>query len=105
MASNDDDGGDQLALVPAVARSRKKPIVAEVAIAATDPVASVLVDVPLAHLDRPFEYLVPVTMADSAVPGARVKVNFAGRDVDGFVVARGEASDQARSLRPLRGVV
>ncbi|MGN6161104.1 MAG: primosomal protein N', partial [Marmoricola sp.] len=49
--------------------------------------------------------LVPETMADSAVPGARVKVNFAGRDVDGFVVARGEASDQARSLRPLRRVV
>lgn len=100
-----DDGGDQLALVPAVARSRKKPVLAEVPVAAKDPVASVLVDVPLAHLDRPFEYLVPETMADTAVPGCRVKVNFAGRDVDGFVLARGDVSDAARSLRPLRRVV
>ena len=53
--------------------------------AAVDPVAQVLVDVPLAHLDRPFDYLVPDTMADDAVPGARVKVRFAGQDVDGFV--------------------
>lgn len=104
MTSND-DGGDQLALVPAVARSRKKPVVADVPIAGVDPVASVLVDVPLAHLDRPFEYLVPESMAGTAVPGSRVKVNFAGRDVDGFVLARGDVSDETRSLRPLRRVV
>ena len=30
----------------------------------TDPVARVLVDVPLAHLDRPFDYAVPATMAE-----------------------------------------
>ena len=53
--------------------------------AEVDPVARVLVDVPLAHLDRPFDYRVPATMADEAVPGARVKVRFAGQDVDGFV--------------------
>lgn len=103
---NDDDGGNQLALVPAVARSRpRKAVLAEVPVAAVDPVASVLVDMPLAHLDRPFEYLVPESMAATAVPGSRVKVNFAGRDVDGFVLARGEVSDETRSLRPLRRVV
>ena len=53
-----------------------------------DPVARVLVDVALAHLDRPFDYAVPRAMADTAVPGARVKVRFAGQDVDGFVVER-----------------
>ena len=37
--------------------------------AAVDPVARVLVDLPLAHLDRPFDYLVPAAMADDAVPG------------------------------------
>lgn len=106
MASNDDDGGDQLALVPAVARSRRpKPAATSEPVAAADPVASVLVDVALAHLDRPFEYWVPESMAATAVPGARVKVSFAGRDVDGFVLARGEQSDDARSLRPLRRVV
>lgn len=105
MALNDDNGGDQLALVPAVARSRKKSVLADVPVAEVDPVASVLVDVPLAHLDRPFEYLVPESMAATAVPGSRVKVNFAGRDVDGFVLSRGEVSDESRSLRPLRRVV
>ena len=58
--------------------------------------ARVLVDVPLAHLDRPFDYAVPATMAETAVPGARVKVRFAGQDVDGFVVER------ARPDRPRR---
>ena len=57
-------------------------------LAAVDPVARVLVETPLAHLDRPFDYAVPASMADSAVPGARVKVRFAGKDLDGFVVAR-----------------
>jgi primosomal protein N' (replication factor Y) len=66
-------------------------------------VAQVLVDLPLAHLDRPFDYAVPATMADAAVPGARVKVRFAGQDVDGFVLAR--ASESAHRLQPLRRVV
>ncbi len=73
--------------------------------ATTDPVASVLVDVPLAHLDRPFDYLVPAKLADDAVPGARVKVRFAGQDVDGFVLARTSESEHAGRLAPLRRVV
>jgi primosomal protein N' (replication factor Y) len=73
--------------------------------AATDPVARVLVDLPLAHLDRPFDYLVPATYAEQAVPGARVKVRFAGQDVDGFVLARAAASEHDGRLQPLRRVV
>ena len=52
------------------------------------PVARVLVDVPFAHLDRPFDYLVPASMAAGAVPGARVSVPFSGHDSDGFVLDR-----------------
>src|SRR5262245_58580008 len=70
----------------AAATRRRKAT--EVEPAASDPVARVLVDVPLAHLDKPFDYLVPAAMADDAVSGARVKVRFAGQDVDGFVVER-----------------
>jgi primosomal protein N' (replication factor Y) (superfamily II helicase) len=73
--------------------------------AATEPVARVLVDIALAHLDRPFDYAVPASMADTAVPGARVKVRFAGQDVDGFVVERASTSDHTGSLQPLRRVV
>ena len=73
--------------------------------AAVDPVARVLVDVPLAHLDRPFDYAVPATMADTAVPGCRVKVRFAGQDVDGYLVARAATSEHQGLLAPLRRVV
>ncbi len=69
------------------------------------PVARLLVDVPLAHLDRPFDYLVPPKHADTATPGTRVKVRFAGQDVDGFVLDRLERSDHGGRLAPLRRVV
>ncbi|HEU4513759.1 MAG TPA: primosomal protein N' [Nocardioidaceae bacterium] len=81
--------------------SGKPPVVA----AAENPVAQVLVDVPLAHLDRPFDYLVPEKMAADAVPGARVKVRFAGQDVDGFVIARAAESSHEGRLAPLRRAV
>src|SRR6476660_5874825 len=73
--------------------------------AATDPVARVLVETPLAHLDRPFDYAVPASMAETAVPGVRVKVRFAGKDLDGFVLARGAHTDHTGTLTPLRRVV
>jgi primosomal protein N' (replication factor Y) (superfamily II helicase) len=70
-----------------------------------DPVARVLVDTPLAHLDRPFDYAVPASMAADAVPGARVKVRFAGKALDGFVVARAARTEHTGTLTPLQRVV
>lgn len=67
------------------------------------PVARVLVDVPLAHLDRPFDYTVPDSMSVDAVPGARVRVRFAGRLVNGFLLERVASSEHAR-LQPLQRV-
>src|SRR5688500_20268820 len=87
----------------AAATRRRKAEEAEPA--TTDPVARVLVDLPLAHLDRTFDYLVPAKDADTAVSGARVKVRFAGQDVDGFVVERVASSDHTGTLTPLRRVV
>ncbi len=86
----------------AATRTRKA---AEAEPATVDPVARVLVDVPLAHLDRPFDYTVPAKMAETAVPGARVKVRFAGQDVDGYVVERAATSAHTGRLAPLRRVV
>jgi primosomal protein N' (replication factor Y) len=89
----------------AKARATKERKAAEAAITDDRPVARVLVDVALAHLDRTFDYAVPQAMADAAVPGARVKVRFAGQDVDGYVVARTDTTDHTGRLTPLRRVV
>jgi primosomal protein N' (replication factor Y) len=94
---------EQLALLKQQVRSRR-PKQSET-VAATDPVASVSVDLSLAHLDRPFDYLVPGRLADQAAPGARVKVRFAGRDVDGFLIGRSDQTEHVGALAPLRKVV
>lgn len=69
------------------------------------PVAEVVLDVPLAHLDHPFDYAVPPGLDATAVPGSRVKVRLAGRLVGGFVVARAAASAHPGRLSPLAAVV
>ncbi|WP_182526706.1 primosome assembly protein PriA [Nocardioides dongkuii] len=89
----------------AKARATRARKVAEAPVSEVDPVARVLVDLPLAHLDRPFDYAVPATMAEAAQPGVRVKVRFAGQDVDGYVVARAATSEHPGRLAPLRRVV
>jgi primosomal protein N' (replication factor Y) len=86
------------------AKPRRTPKKAE-PVAERDPVARVLVDTPLAHLDRTFDYAVPASMAETAVPGARVKVRFAGKSLDGFVLERAEASDHPGALAPVQRVV
>lgn len=63
------------------------------------------VDVPLPHLDRFFDYSIPEAMAGEVVPGCRVKVRFAGRQRDGFVIAVVGSSDADRELSPLLKVV
>ena len=110
-----DQPGEQHELLPGlvraeVARARKASATrarnaAQAPVAAVDPVARVLVDLPLAHLDRPFDYSVPEAMSEAARPGVRVKVRFAGQDVDGFLVQRRAASDHAGSLTAIRRVV
>nr|WP_246297752.1 primosome assembly protein PriA [Janibacter cremeus] len=69
------------------------------------PVARVLVDTGLVHLDRPFEYLVPEELDEAAQPGVRVKVRFAGRDRPGYLVERSDAAEHAGRLAPIRTVV
>ncbi|HVV24857.1 MAG TPA: primosome assembly protein PriA, partial [Pseudonocardiaceae bacterium] len=73
--------------------------------AAVLPVARVCVDVPLAHLDRPFDYQVPEQFDADAVPGCRVRVRFAGQLVDGFLVERVAESDHKGKLAFLEKVV
>lgn len=97
--------GDQLALMSR-ARVRRRPGPPPAGTpAGVDPVASVLVDTGLAHLDRPFDYLVPADLDAQVRPGVRVKVRFAGRDLDGFVVERRDRAEFEGRLTPIRRVV
>src|SRR4051794_32920840 len=73
--------------------------------AAERPVARVIVDTPLPHLDRLFDYLVPEEWAEVAVPGARVRVRFSGRLADGWVRERVEASAHEGRLAFLAAAV
>ncbi|WP_200936637.1 primosomal protein N' [Rhodococcus sp. Leaf278] len=60
---------------------------------------------PLPHLDREFDYLVPEELGEDAQPGVRVRVRFAGRLVDGFVLARLAETDHDGKLGWLDRVV
>jgi primosomal protein N' (replication factor Y) len=68
------------------------------------PVARVAVDISLAHLDRPFDYLVPARLDAEAVPGCRVRVRFAGQLVDGYLLERTETSEHQGRLARLERV-
>ncbi|WP_345771776.1 primosomal protein N' [Geodermatophilus sabuli] len=67
-------------------------------------VARVVVDVPLAHLDRPFDYAVPEGLAGTVQAGCRVRVRFSGQLVDGFVLELGETTEFTGTLMPLAHV-
>lgn len=69
------------------------------------PVARIVVDVPLAHLDRPFDYSVPSELDVAAVPGCRVRVRFAGQLVDGYLLERVETSEYGKKLAFIEKVV
>ncbi|APC34619.1 primosomal protein N' [Nocardiopsis dassonvillei] len=69
------------------------------------PVARVVVDTPLPHLDRYFDYRVPADMDEAAVPGCRVKVRFNNRQLGGFLAERVETSEFSGRLAYLEAVV
>ncbi|MDK1473374.1 primosomal protein N' [Streptomyces sp. 549] len=79
------------------------------------PVARVLVDKGLVHLDRYFDYAVPAAMDAEAQPGVRVRVRFGagerdgrregGRLINGYVVERRADSDFPGVLAPLAQVL
>lgn len=111
MAKDRDEGTEQLALVPSANPLGHRPRVRSpkrakpVELAALLPVARVAVDIPHSHLDRLFDYSVPETLSEAAVPGCRVKVRFAGKLVDGYVTGRTASSDHEGKLGLIAKVV
>ncbi|MFF1519949.1 primosomal protein N' [Streptomyces sp. NPDC058305] len=122
------DGGppEQLALIRETVRRSKEPKAPKArprtwrgaAVAKELPVARVLVDKGVLHLDRYFDYAVPEDLDEAAQPGVRVRVRFGagGRNVrggrregggliDGYLVERVDESDYAGPLAALAQVV
>jgi primosomal protein N' (replication factor Y) len=69
------------------------------------PVARVVVDSPLPHLDRLFDYAVPPELDEAAQPGVRVKVRFSGRLVAGYLLERAPGTGHDGKLSPLAAIV
>ncbi|MFD7922687.1 primosomal protein N' [Streptomyces sp. NPDC059740] len=115
--------GEQLALIrESVRRARTDPARPRTwrgaALAAELPVARVVVNKGVLHLDRYFDYAVPADMDADARPGVRVRVRFGagshtvregrregGRLIDGFIVERLAESDYVGPLAALAQVL
>lgn len=114
---------EQLALIREGVRQAKVPKAKPrtwrgAALAKDLPVARVLVDKGVLHLDRYFDYAVPEELDEAAQPGVRVRVRFgAGRHrvregrreggglIDGYLVERLADSDYSGPLAALAQVV
>ncbi|NDZ83307.1 primosome assembly protein PriA, partial [Streptomyces sp. SID10853] len=118
-----DEGPEQLALIRETVRRTKVPRAKPrtwrgAALAKELPVARVVVNKGVLHLDQFFDYAVPEELDEAAQPGVRVRVRFGAgsrqvRDgrreggglIDGFLVERRADSDYAGPLAALAGVV
>ena len=74
-------------------------------LAAEAPVVRLLPLLGLAHLDRPFDYLVTEDDSAAAQPGVKVRVRFAGRLVDAIILSRHATSEHDGELRFIERVI
>ncbi|MET3718754.1 primosomal protein N' [Arthrobacter sp. UYEF21] len=84
---------------PATAKPAGPPLAGDL------PVARVIVETSLPHLDRPFDYSVPAELDAAAQSGVRVKVRFNGQELTGFIIERTAESDAGHTLVPLQKVI
>ena len=113
--ARDSSGGGQLTLsgLPAVpaprprasARGARRALGSD-GVAPELPVAKVLLEAYVPHLDRVFDYRVTAALDEQAVVGSKVSVIFSGRKMSGWVVDRVESTDIPEDrLLPLRRVL
>lgn len=125
VSSANDSPPEQLALIrEMVAEAKAKAPKAKprtwrgAALAAELPVARILVNKGVLHLDQLWDYAVPEELSEAAQPGVRVRVRFGagshqvhggrregGGLIDGFIVERRAESDYTGALAALAHVV
>ena len=69
------------------------------------PVARVLVDTGVFHLDQKYDYSVPEKLSDAVVPGVRVQLPFGNRETEGIVVERVGQPERAGTLKEITKVL
>lgn len=67
--------------------------------------ARVAVDIPLPHLDRLFDYVIDDQLAEQLQPGVRVRVRFAGRQRDGYLIELADSTELTGKVANLSKVV
>ena len=65
------------------------------------PVASVLVETPVSHLEGIYDYLIPQHLNESATVGSKVLVEFGRGTTEGLLVGRKDKSEQTVRLKPI----
>jgi primosomal protein N' (replication factor Y) (superfamily II helicase) len=65
------------------------------------PLAKVLVDSGVAHLDQPYNYLIPKKFENQLQTGSFVEVDFAGKGRTGLVLARLSMADEATTSKTI----
>lgn len=68
-------------------------------------VARVVLDNPLPHLDRLFDYEIPEDLIDICNPGVKVKVKFSNRNMEAWVIERIGLSSHHKKLSPVTKVI
>lgn len=68
-------------------------------------VAKVVLDNPLPHLDRAFDYEIPEEMDDICHPGVKVKVKFSNRNMEAWVVERTGLTKHHKKLSQIEKVI
>ncbi|GAA1358763.1 primosomal protein N' [Arthrobacter rhombi] len=81
------------------------PLPGGITAAATLPVARVLLETQVPHLDRLYDYLVPAELDATAVPGVRIRARFGGQELSGYLLERLAETDPGVKLQPLGKVV
>ena len=84
---------------------REKAVLPPPAQAKKDPIASVLVDTGLPHVDDEFDFLIPEELSQYIFPGSLVSITFNRKRTFGIVISRKENSNFHGKLRFISEVI
>ncbi len=67
--------------------------------------AQVIADIPLLHVDRPFDYAIPENLLAQVHIGSRVGISFGGRKAIGFVVGIVDSTERPEKVSEVESVI